>query len=231
MELLQNKYVRLNPSLQRLCPSVASRSKHRRWLLRAVAVIDCEKQLAVGVARGISRGDGKKRYVRDALRRKAPGQYGMHRIKAFIVREHLFEWFSVLRHSVDFRVMTRFPPKLVELKAKQLVQDYIAACLKEGVQPDPPIISGHWLKDWQLEYRVSFRRPSRKFKVPKRVLEERLRIFWANMLRVRTMAQRVLGYDLDVTNMDQSPFHMNEAGAICFFVLGAACFWQINQFN
>ena len=32
-------------------------------------------------------------------------------------------------------------------------------------------------------------------------------------LRVRAMAVHLLGYELDLDNLDQSPFHMNEAGS------------------
>ena len=208
------KYIGTSDELQRICSTATSKQSYRKWLLRAISIRGCESLLATTTTRSIARSDHKARYVRDAMRKKKPGSYGLHRKKAAIVREHLFEWFSILRHSLDCKVMTRFPPKLVELKAKSLVEEYVAACLKEGIEPNPPMITSHWLKDWQTEFRVSFRRPNRKFKVPKHVLDSRLRIFWANLARVRALAQGVLGYDLTVVNMDQSPFHMNESGAL-----------------
>ena len=70
--------------------------------------------------------------------------------------------------------------KLVMVKAAQLVQDYVAECLRRGVQPDPPSLHSHWLRGWRRQYRVSLRRPNRKCKVPRHVLEERLAIFWLN---------------------------------------------------
>ena len=45
------------------------------------------------------------------------------------------------------------------------------------------------------------------------ILAERLRITWENVYKVRALAIKVLGYDLDQDNLDQSPFHMNEAGS------------------
>ena len=84
--------------------------------------------------------------------------------KASIVRESLFEWFSIMRHSVK----ARFPAKLLEIKAKQLVQDYVVACLVNGVKPNLPSICSRWLKGWQIAYRVSLRKPNRKYKVPKK---------------------------------------------------------------
>ena len=43
---------------------------------------------------------------------------------------------------------------------------------------------------------------------------------WCNVMRVRELARRTLGYDLAVDNVDQSPFHMNEAGTKN---VGSAC--------
>ena len=124
----------------------------------------------------------------------------------------MFEWFSIMRRSVK----ARFPAKLLEIKAKQLVQDYVVACLVNGEKPAPPVICAHWLRAWQIEYRISLRKPNRKYKVPKNVLGDRLQIFWRNLVRVRHLAVQLLGYDLDVINVDQSPFHVNEAGSFLF---------------
>ena len=87
----------------------------------------------------------------------------------------------MLRNSVAVRI----PPKLVMVKAAQLVQDYVKECLLRGVPPDPPKITSHWMRGWKRQYRVSLRRPNRKYKVPRHVLEERLAIFWINIARVR----------------------------------------------
>jgi hypothetical protein len=205
-------YVRQTPGLAKTCHDGPSSDRHRKWLLRCLVALDAEPLLAPTGLRSLARGDGKRRYVRDSMRRKIPGHYGLHRVKALVVRERLFEWFSIMRHSLNSKVMTRFPPKLVELKAKQLVQDYVIACLSNEVEPNPPVVNGHWLKTWQMEYRVSFRRPNRKFKVPKHVLESRLSIFWANLARVRALASLLFGYELEAMNIDQTPYHMNEAG-------------------
>jgi hypothetical protein len=143
------------------------------------------------------------------VRRKALGVYSVHLKKAPIVRELLWEWFSALR----FSVLARIPRTVLELKAKQQVQEYVLQTLTAGGVPKPPMVAGKWLRDWEIEYRVSLRRPNRKYKVPKKVLEERLQVFWLNLARIRTLAQLVLGHDLECINLDQSPFHMNEAGS------------------
>ena len=208
------RFARQDADFKRLCsgPNGPKEMRRQRLLvLRGLRNLPKATMLATvhGGGRAFARADGKKRYVRDAQRRKVPGVYAVHLKKAPLVREQLFEWFCILRHSVRVRV----PPVLVELKAKQLVQDYITASLRNGQQPKPPVITRHWLKEWQMEYRVSFRKPNRKFKVAKAVLEERLSLFWLNVTRVRALAVARLGYDLEVWNLDQSPFHMNESGA------------------
>ena len=63
------------------------------------------------------------------------------------------------------------------------------------------------------QYRVSLRRPNRKYKVPRHVLEERLAIFWINLARVRRFIELAKGYDPHMTSVDQTPDHKNEAGS------------------
>ena len=69
------------------------------------------------------------------------------------------------------------------------------------------------VKRWQIEYGLSMRAPNRKFKVAKPILEERLTIWWLNLARVRAFCEAVFGYDPDMENWDQSPFHHNEIGS------------------
>jgi hypothetical protein len=153
-------------------------------------------------------GWGKNGPTWDSLRRRRRGLQGRPQ-KAPLVRSLLFEWFSVLRNSV----CTRIPPKLVAMKASTLVEDYIKECLQRGVKPDPPMITSHWMRGWMRQFRVSLRRPNRKYKVPLPVLEERLVIFWLNLARLRRFIQLMKGHDPSMTNLDQSPYHKNESGS------------------
>ena len=210
------KYLRARPELSKLCSKNKTElDRRRRYFGRALRLWNAKDRDAFGniKVKSLPRQSGKARFVRDTFRRRGRGKQGEHLKKAPIVREMLFEWFSVLRHSIDTKVMTRFPPKLVELKAKELIVSYVEACFKNGLTPNPPVVTGKWLAEWRYEYRVSFRKPNRKFKVPKHVLESRLEIFWLNVYRIRKLAVLVLGYDVEFENMDQSPFHMNEAGS------------------
>ena len=57
------------------------------------------------------------------------------------------------------------------------------------------------------------RKPSRKYKVPKKLMGERLEMGWTNVARVRALCLAVFGYDPEIENWDQSPFHHNESGS------------------
>ena len=125
----------------------------------------------------------------------------------------LYEWFSTIRHSIKGKGKVRFPKKVLECKAMLFLQEYCKLMLTAGESPQAPVVTGKWLDRWMVEYRVCLRKPNRKFKVTKAVLEERLRIFWLNMARVRKFVQMHHGYDPAMDNLDQTPYHMNEAGA------------------
>ena len=146
--------------------------------------------------------------VWDKNRRRRRGLQGRPQ-KAPLVRSLLFEWFSVLRRSVAVRI----PPKLVMMKASALVEDYVKECLVRGVKPDPPMVTSKWLRAWMRQYRASLRRPNRKYKVPMVVLQERLVIFWTSLARLRAFVQLTKGHDPHMDNIDQSPYHRNEAGS------------------
>ena len=60
---------------------------------------------------------------------------------------------------------------------------------------------------------VTGRRKIRKFKVSRAVLKERLRIFWIVVYKLRKLIILHFGYDPKMRNIDQSPFHGNEAGS------------------
>ena len=43
--------------------------------------------------------------------------------------------------------------------------------------------------------------------------KERLRIFWTMIYKLRKLVVLAKGYDPDMRNLDQRPFHVNEAGS------------------
>ena len=81
------------------------------------------------------------------------------------------------------------------------------------MEPERVLVNNAWLNRFLDHYRISSRRPNRKFKVPRPVLAERLKIWWVNISRLRKLVILHFGYDPVFRNIDQSPFHGNEAGS------------------
>jgi hypothetical protein len=98
-------------------------------------VVDNQIVLPTSCTRELERSAKRKKPIVAWEKRKRTNRNTGTRRKANIVRESLFEWFSIMRHSVK----ARFPAKLLEIKAKQLVQDYVVACLLRGEKPDPQL--------------------------------------------------------------------------------------------
>ena len=157
------------PDLAERHKTPKERSTLRVWCVRSLVPRYKHGSLPdASMAKKLTRdcGYGEGGEVWDKLRRRRRGLQGRPQ-KAPVVRELLFEWFSVLRNSVAARI----PLKLVMVKAAQLVEDYVAECLRRGVQPDPPSLHSSWLRGWRRQYRVSLRRPDRKYNVASQVLE------------------------------------------------------------
>ena len=184
------------------------RDEHlRKYFRRAVDSYFKAQPWNVDAKQG-PRGSAGERHVRETYRRRAKGQQGRPR-KAAIVREELFEWFCTLRNSVKSRI----PRKVVLVKAKTLMLSYVKECLLRGERPKPAVVTANWVREWEFQYRVCLRKPNRKWKVPKAVLEERLRIGWTNIIRVRKLIALHFGYDPDLDDVDQTPYHQNEEGS------------------
>ena len=63
------------------------------------------------------------------------------------------------------------------------------------------------------EYTIADCVPNRKYKVPRAVLAERLFIVWTIVAKIRKLCLLKWNYDPDCKNVDQSPFHVSEAGS------------------
>ena len=98
-------------------------------------------------------------------------------------------------------------------KAKQLQCECLAECVKHNVIPEHVDVNHRWLNRLLATYRIPSWRPNRKFKVPRTILMQRLEIFWIVTARLRTMVMVHFGYDPTFKNIDQQPFHQNEAGS------------------
>jgi hypothetical protein len=158
------------------------------------------------------------------------------------LRVALYEWWTSLRYSIDWeavktsfgkqaiksglgqrKALARYSAALLRKKAGQLQQDYCEASLIAGVPPRHVVqVTSHWLKRWEAEYGLSMRKANRKYKVPRRVMEERCEITWLNMVKIRYYILLVFGYDPPCENFDQSPFYSNEQGSLNMGTLAVA---------
>ena len=145
--------------------------------------------------------------------------------KAPLVRKALYEWWSGLRHAIDWKALiderrsrgkkhlARFPRSAIFLKVQQILEDHAYASLINGNTVGSFIPDYWWCKRWEEEYGLSFRKANRKYQVPRNVQKERLEIFWVTLFTIRFFIFLVFGYDPIIVNFDQSPFHNNETGS------------------
>ena len=122
-------------------------------------------------------------------------------------------WYSIVRHSVDVKIMCRFPKEVLLVKASMLQQDYYASCLKNKVEAERGQVDARWLRGFLAEYKLASRKPKRMFNVSRVVLAERLKIFWIVTAKLRMLIILTFGHDPKFRNVDRSPFHGNEAGS------------------
>ena len=57
--------------------------------------------------------------------------------------------------------MVRFPKQVLLVKAQMLQQEYLVACLRRSVQPEPVEIGIKWVDQLLQEYRITARVPNR----------------------------------------------------------------------
>ena len=131
-----------------------------------------------------------------------------------------------LRYAIDWKALRaqrvkagevkclgRFPKRLIKQKLQQLLEEHCRAALLNGVRGTGFQITPRWWTNWQREFGLSLRKPNRKYSVPREVMGERLMLNWVSVFAIRALAVEALGYDLDMENFDQTPYHQNEIGS------------------
>ena len=165
-------------------------------------------------------------------RRRARGTQGKP-TKAPWLEAALYEWWSHMRYSVNWKavakrtpdreqkpkMLARFSQSLLLTKAKQLVAEYCVESMKRGIKPKVPQLRPRWWTKWRRSHGLSMRKPNRKYKIPKWLLQSRFETMVLNVARVRAAAEELLGYDPHILNWDQSPFHHNESSSATKTVL------------
>ena len=125
-------------------------------------------------------------------RKRFHGRQGNHCVKTPMLKRLLFEWFVGIRA----RIRGRLPPCLVRQKAMSLRLSFIKEALAQGIKPHvPKIVGTNWIYRWRKLYNISFRKPNKRWKVPRPVLLSRLRIMWLNLIRVRVLAWLCFGVE------------------------------------
>lgn len=157
-----------------------------------------------------------------SLRQRREGAGAKQR--AVLVRQSLYEWWAGLRYAVDWKrhaanrvklkrkMMARFPRAVLRAKVTQLLQDYVYAALLNGVKVASFVPDARWFREWENEHGLCMKKANRRYQVPKDVLMERLEIWWLNLFRLRFLMKQILGYEPEMENFDQSPYHNNEVG-------------------
>ena len=157
-------------------------------------------------------------------RKRAHGA-GAH-FKAPLVRQGLFEWWCGIRHGIDWQQLCaenrsrgksknlcRMPRSVLVIKVRQLLEELAYSSLLNGRPVESFTPDSWWFKRWEEDYGLSMRKANRKYAVQRKVLKERLEIFWVVLFRIRLFIQLAFGYDPLILNWDQSPFHHNETGS------------------
>jgi len=173
-----------------------------------------------------ARGRGNKVKQGFLKRKRAAGDYGTHLVKAPILRKRLYEWFLSVRYAIDWKEINararsggrpkaigRFPRSLLKAKLKQFQAEYAEECLTRGVKVSLFEPNAKWFKSWENEYGLSMQNPNRKYKCSKALLAKRLEAFWITVFRIRALCMALHGYDPDIENFDQTPYHANESGS------------------
>ena len=210
-------------SKQKIVAHQSIRKWHKTWGLSAEGIVSANEGDISHLA-SKERTYGRSRALVPAyLRRRGCG--AGRPFNAPSVRAALYEWFSGIRYAVDWtqliaenrasgeKHLCRFPRELLRLKLLEFIQEYVRVSLLNGVPVKAFKTDSHWFKRWEQDYGLCMRYANRKYAVSRKVVKERMEIFWVNLFRLRQFIFLVFGYDPVILNFDQSPFHHNETGS------------------
>ena len=77
--------------------------------------------------------------------------------------------------------MCRVPISFLLAMARHMYKQYLATCLELGEEPETLDVGPRWVRYWLIEVRLTSSMPTRKYKVKRWILAERLCIFWINV--------------------------------------------------
>ena len=76
---------------------------------------------------------------------------------------------------------------------------------------DPMLFSNKWINDWMNEYKVSLRKPNKRYQIKSDDHIERITEYLKNIWLVRKFFIDRVGIDPPTLNGDQMPLHRNES--------------------
>ena len=83
----------------------------------------------------------------------------------------------------------------------------------DGFVPEPPKLDKKWLARWRHTWGVRIRKPTKRYKVKRSILKQRLKVFWSNVLAVRWFMSLVWQKEPIQEQYDQEGVHFNEPGS------------------
>jgi hypothetical protein len=121
----------------------------------------------------------------------------------------LYQWFVDHRMTIAGRLGIR----QVLAMARSMMLTLSLASVSDDVVPEPPQLSYKWLSRWRHVWGVSFRKPTKRFKVRRSILKQRLLIYWSNLLALRWFMKLLWNKEPLHEQYDQKGVHYNEAGS------------------
>ncbi len=127
--------------------------------------------------------------------------------------EEVWLWFVDRLATNKTRVGVREIVNAASSYKNAVLADWRARC-DEGAAdrrdpPKIPEIGPEWAKRWRYRYRVTYRTVNLRYKIPRHVFLDRLRIFWSNIIIVRALYEQFYTDSLRFVGFDQKPLWFN----------------------
>ena len=158
-----------------------------------------------------------EQYVKDSndisdkpSNKKIRAEGGGRKTRVQNVREAAFEWFIDVRTSLK----ARLPRSQFKLKCIELYKAWLSSQseeVKAEEMKNPMVFSNRWIHGWMREYRVSLRKPNKRYQIKAQDRKERIVEYIKNVWRVRKFFIDRYGVDPPIINGDQMPLHRNES--------------------
>ena len=105
----------------------------------------------------------------------------------------------------------RLPIKIFRSKCQQVYNEWLKQQPEPVREQDQLKFSKHWIQDWMKEYKVSLRKPNKKYAIKKEDRIIRIKGYSKNIWTVRKYFISKYGAGPPVFNGDQMPLRRNKA--------------------